>query len=80
MKLVERYAKQTGLWADDLDSAQYERVLEFDLSKVERNLAGQLVRSTRLPTSELANQSISQASWKEQHAERYSDDQMQMVP
>ncbi|PTP47776.1 hypothetical protein CWN83_18460, partial [Vibrio splendidus] len=30
VELVERYAKQTGLWADDLDSAQYERVLEFD--------------------------------------------------
>ena len=28
--LVEKYAKQTGLWADNLDTAVYERVLEFD--------------------------------------------------
>ncbi len=76
VELVELYAKQTGLWADDLDSAQYERVLEFDLSKVERNLAGPSNPHRRLPTSELAQQGISQASWKEQHAEHYSDDQM----
>ena len=76
VELVELYAKQTGLWADDLDSAHYERVLEFDLSKVERNLAGPSNPHRRLPTSELAQQGISQASWKEQHAEQYSDDQM----
>ena len=29
--LVETYAKATGLWADDLVTAQYERVLPFDL-------------------------------------------------
>jgi len=38
--LVEQYAKETGLWADDLVNAEYERVLTFDLSSVERNLAG----------------------------------------
>ncbi len=76
VELVERYAKQTGLWADDLDSAQYERVLEFDLSKVERNLAGPSNPHRRLPTRELAEQGISQASWKEQHAKQYSDEQM----
>ncbi len=76
VELVELYAKQTGLWADDLDSAQYERVLEFDLSKVERNLAGPSNPHRRLPTSELAQQGISQASWKAQHAEQYSDEQM----
>ncbi|CAH7331767.1 Aconitate hydratase A [Vibrio chagasii] len=76
VELVELYAKQTGLWADDLDSAQYERVLEFDLSKVERNLAGPSNPHRRLPTSELAQQGISQAAWKAQHAEQYSDEQM----
>ncbi|MFA0077812.1 Fe/S-dependent 2-methylisocitrate dehydratase AcnD [Vibrio artabrorum] len=76
VELVERYAKQTGLWADALDSAQYERVLEFDLSKVERNLAGPSNPHRRLPTRELAEQGISQTSWKEQHAKQYSDDQM----
>ena len=28
--LVEAYAKHTGLWADSLVNAEYERVLEFD--------------------------------------------------
>ncbi|NMU82447.1 Fe/S-dependent 2-methylisocitrate dehydratase AcnD, partial [Vibrio parahaemolyticus] len=52
--LVEQYAKQTGLWADALETAQYERVLEFDLSQVERNLAGPSNPHRRLPTSQLA--------------------------
>ena len=38
--LVENYAKTTGLWADALASADYERVLEFDLASVVRNMAG----------------------------------------
>lgn len=36
VKLVETYAKEAGLWADCLASAQYERVLHFDLSTVVR--------------------------------------------
>ena len=76
VELVELYAKQTGLWADDLDSALYERALEFDLSKVERNLAGPSNPHRRLPTSKLAQQGISKASWKAQHAEQYSEEQM----
>src|SRR5690606_18383301 len=40
VKLVETYARHTGLWADSLESAQYERVLRFDLSSVVRNIAG----------------------------------------
>src|SRR5699024_10432129 len=40
VQLVEDYAKTTGLWADTLQEAQYERVLEFDLSTVKRSLAG----------------------------------------
>src|SRR5690606_9207926 len=40
VKLVELYAKVTGLWADDLKDVEYERVLTFDLSKVGRNMAG----------------------------------------
>ncbi|MED5468431.1 MAG: aconitase family protein, partial [Pseudomonadota bacterium] len=38
--LVEKYAKETGLWASEMTGAQYERVLEFDLSTVVRNVAG----------------------------------------
>lgn len=57
--LVEKYAKQTGLWADDMLEAQYERVLEFDLSTVTRNMAGPSNPHRRLPTSELAARGIS---------------------
>ncbi len=49
--LVENYAKTTGLWADALVSAEYERVLEFDLSTVVRNMAGPSNPHRRLPTS-----------------------------
>lgn len=66
--LVEQYAKQTGLWADDLIEAQYERVLEFDLSSVQRNLAGPSNPHRRLPTSELTERGIAGA-WQTQEGE-----------
>lgn len=66
--LVEKYAKQTGLWADDLDTAVYERVLEFDLSQVGRNLAGPSNPHRRLPTSELAERGVS-GDWQEKEGE-----------
>ncbi|MBE3730060.1 Fe/S-dependent 2-methylisocitrate dehydratase AcnD [Vibrio parahaemolyticus] len=66
--LVEKYAKQTGLWSDDLDTAVYERVLEFDLSSVSRNMAGPSNPHRRLPTSELAKRGISGA-WEEKEGE-----------
>ncbi|XGA81174.1 Fe/S-dependent 2-methylisocitrate dehydratase AcnD [Halomonas sp. CH40] len=56
--LVETYAKQTGLWADDLKGVTYERVLEFDLSSVYRTLAGPSKPHAKLPTSELAQRGI----------------------
>ncbi|WP_199103104.1 Fe/S-dependent 2-methylisocitrate dehydratase AcnD [Aquitalea sp. ASV11] len=56
--LVENYAKVSGLWADSLASAQYERVLEFDLSSVVRNMAGPSNPHKRLPTSALAERGI----------------------
>ncbi|WP_313136501.1 Fe/S-dependent 2-methylisocitrate dehydratase AcnD [Stutzerimonas nitrititolerans] len=56
--LVENYAKTTGLWADALVGAEYERVLEFDLSTVVRNLAGPSNPHRRLPTSALAERGI----------------------
>ncbi len=59
VKLVELYAKETGLWADSLASAQYERVLKFDLSSVVRNIAGPSNPHKRVPTSELAARGIS---------------------
>ncbi|MDD4927551.1 MAG: Fe/S-dependent 2-methylisocitrate dehydratase AcnD [Methylotenera sp.] len=56
--LVENYAKTTGLWADSLVNAEYERVLEFDLSTVVRNMAGPSNPHRRLPTSALAERGI----------------------
>ncbi|WP_207063160.1 Fe/S-dependent 2-methylisocitrate dehydratase AcnD [Motiliproteus sp. SC1-56] len=56
--LVEQYAKQTGLWADDLVEAEYPRVLEFDLSSVVRNMAGPSNPHRRLPTSALKERGI----------------------
>ncbi|ELV8594244.1 Fe/S-dependent 2-methylisocitrate dehydratase AcnD [Vibrio fluvialis] len=66
--LVEQYAKQTGLWADALETAQYERVLTFDLSQVERNLAGPSNPHRRLPTSQLAQRGIA-GKWEEKAGE-----------
>lgn len=57
--LVEQYAKQTGLWADDLDNAEYERVLTFDLASVCRNIAGPSNPHNRVPTTDLAARGIS---------------------
>ena len=58
VKLVEHYAKTAGFWADDLKTAQYERVLTFDLSTVARNMAGPSNPHRRLPTSALRERGI----------------------
>ena len=63
--LVETYARHTGLWADSLKTAEYERVLTFDLSSVERTLAGPSNPHAHLPTSELANAGIAGA-WEQE--------------
>ncbi|MDB6051823.1 MAG: acnD [Pseudomonas sp.] len=59
VRLVELYAKETGLWADSLKNAEYERVIAFDLSTVVRNIAGPSNPHNRVPTSELAARGIS---------------------
>ncbi|MFJ3461689.1 Fe/S-dependent 2-methylisocitrate dehydratase AcnD [Achromobacter spanius] len=56
--LVENYAKTAGLWSDSLKTAQYERVLRFDLSTVVRTLAGPSNPHRRLPVSDLAERGI----------------------
>ncbi|KVE30010.1 Fe/S-dependent 2-methylisocitrate dehydratase AcnD [Burkholderia singularis] len=71
VKLVETYAKQTGLWADTLQHAQYERTLTFDLSSVVRNMAGPSNPHKRLPTSDLAARGIA-GKW-EQKADEMPD-------
>ncbi|MFJ2524343.1 Fe/S-dependent 2-methylisocitrate dehydratase AcnD [Pseudomonas capeferrum] len=64
VKLVETYAKATGLWADSLGGAVYERTLSFDLSSVVRNMAGPSNPHARVATSELAAKGIAGA-WEE---------------
>lgn len=71
--LVEQYAKETGLWATDLEAVEYERVLEFDLSTVVRNMAGPSNPHRRLPTTALNERGIASdemlAAAKAQEAE-----------
>ena len=58
VQLVETYARHTGLWADALAGAEYERTLHFDLSSVGRNMAGPSNPHRRLPTSALEERGI----------------------
>ena len=60
--LVETYAKVAGLWSDSLITAEYERVLQFDLSSVVRNMAGPSNPHARVATSDLAAKGIA-AAW-----------------
>lgn len=61
VELVENYAKTAGLWSSDLVNADYERVLEFDLSLVTRNMAGPSNPHARVSTSELSAKGIAHA-------------------
>ena len=64
VRLVETYARQAGLWADSLASAQYERTLRFDLSNVVRNMAGPSNPHARVATTDLAARGIA-GHWDE---------------
>ena len=64
VKLVETYARHTGLWADCLKTAEYERVLKFNLSSVVRNMAGPSNPHKRVATSDLSARGIA-AKWEE---------------
>ncbi|MBC6428127.1 MAG: Fe/S-dependent 2-methylisocitrate dehydratase AcnD [Cellvibrionales bacterium] len=69
VQLVENYAKKTGLWADSMQNARYDRVLKFDLSQVGRNLAGPSNPHRRVATTDLAAHGI---------AKKYRDQDNQM--
>ena len=56
--LVENYARTTGLWADALATAQYERTLHFDLSSVNRSMAGPSNPHALVATSDLVAKGI----------------------
>ncbi|MBR7801238.1 Fe/S-dependent 2-methylisocitrate dehydratase AcnD [Undibacterium fentianense] len=60
--LVETYAKVAGLWSDSLVHVEYERVLQFDLSSVVRNMAGPSNPHARVATADLAAKGIA-AAW-----------------
>lgn len=64
VRLVETYARHTGLWADSLVNAQYERTLRFDLSSVVRNMAGPSNPHARVATTDLAAKGIATA-WEQ---------------
>ncbi|HAL07058.1 MAG TPA: Fe/S-dependent 2-methylisocitrate dehydratase AcnD [Brevundimonas sp.] len=68
--LVETYARTTGLWGEALKTAEYERVLAFDLSSVERNLAGPSNPHRRLPTSALKERGVAVGLAEAQAEER----------
>ena len=59
VKLVENYAKQTGLWADQMTGAEYDRVLKFDLAAVGRNIAGPSNPHAKVAVTDLAAKGIS---------------------
>jgi len=63
--LVETYAKEAGLWADSLKTAEYERVLTFDMSSVGRNLAGPSNPHALLPATDLVKRGIAGA-WSQE--------------
>jgi aconitate hydratase len=64
VRLVEAYAKTAGLWADDLQTAIYERTLTFDLSTVVRNMAGPSNPHARVATTDLVSKGIA-AAWEQ---------------
>ncbi|WP_449126265.1 Fe/S-dependent 2-methylisocitrate dehydratase AcnD [Pseudomonas viridiflava] len=64
VKLVELYARHTGLWSDSLEQVEYERVLSFYLSSVVRNMAGPSNPHARVATSDLAARGIA-GQWDE---------------
>lgn len=70
VELVEKFAKETGLWGESLKTAEYGRVLRFDLSKVERNLAGPSNPHALLPAAELSERGVAK------HIEQPEDGKM----
>ncbi|MGH9414433.1 MAG: aconitate hydratase AcnA [Terriglobales bacterium] len=51
VQLVERYAKEQGLFGSDTPAASYTDVLDFDLAQVEPSLAGPKRPQDRVPLS-----------------------------
>ncbi len=60
--LVEQYAKANGLWADRLKEVKYRRKLSFDLSQIERSIAGPSNPHNRVSTSRLTEIGLAKTS------------------
>jgi aconitate hydratase len=56
--LVEAYARGQGLWADQLDGAQYDRRIDFDLGSVVPTLAGPREPHQRISVADLVARGI----------------------
>lgn len=67
--LVEAYAKAQGLWVDDLRHAQFSRTLYFDLSTVDRSIAGPAHPHQRITLHQLVSRGIA-------HTKGYRDEPM----
>ena len=65
VRLVETYARETGLWVDAMRTAEYARVLTFDLSSVVRNVAGPSSPHRRVATTDLTTEGIAAPFVKE---------------
>lgn len=62
ISLVESYARAQGLWADTLTQVQFDRRLRFDLSVVDRALAGPSKPHDRIPLSALKSSGLARAA------------------
>lgn len=61
VELVRAYAHAQGLWADDFADARFDRLLTFDLSKVQLSLAGPSNPHQRVPLASLKELGIARA-------------------
>ncbi|MCM3850023.1 aconitate hydratase AcnA [Pseudonocardia sp. DR1-2] len=53
IRLVERYAREQGLWGDPGSEADYDRVVELDLARVRPSVAGPFRPHDRLSPSDV---------------------------
>ena len=82
VSLVEAYAKTAGLWSgsekNDLNTAEFERTLEFDLSSVCRNMAGPSNPHRRVATADLASRGIAHSN--REHTQTSIQSQPESMP
>ncbi len=55
IELIEKYAKEQGVWFDPKIEAEYDDILEIDLNKIELSLAGPKRPQDRISLSKVSN-------------------------